>query len=147
MPSLNSSYISDIQTRDLKEKIQDGRNVVDLDYEGYNRLTDESFIKKGTNAHINRVLLWLASKPDDYVRETFKGGVLYSLLARNINDPNLREWESSIRERFNSEFYGELNLVYVKLNIDKIRKILYVNMIVKDTLTRDSYTIATQAEY
>lgn len=147
MPTLNSSYISDAQTRSLDEKVQDTRNTVDLDYRGFDRMTEESFEKYGMQSHVNRALLWLESKPNDYVRESFKGGVLYGLLAQNSNEPNLREWETLIRDRFNEEFMGDLSLVYVRLSMDKQRRILHVNMMVKDNIARLTSTITTQAEY
>lgn len=147
MPTLNSSYISDAQTRSLDEKVQDTRNTVDLDYQGFDRMTEESFEKYGMQSHVNRALLWLESKPNDYVRESFKGGVLYGLLAQNSNEPNLREWETLIRDRFNEEFMGDLSLVYVRLSMDKQRRILHINMMVKDNIARLTSTITTQAEY
>ena len=147
MPTLNSSYISDAQTRSLDEKVQDTRNTVDLYYQGFDRMTEESFEKYGMQSHVNRALLWLESKPNDYVRESFKGGVLYGLLAQNSNEPNLREWETLIRDRFNEEFMGDLSLVYVRLSMDKQRRILHINMMVKDNIARLTSTITTQAEY
>lgn len=147
MPTLNSSYISDAQTRSLDEKVQDTRNTVDLDYQGFDRMAEESFEKYGMQSHVNRALLWLESKPNDYVRESFKGGVLYGLLAQNSNEPNLREWETLIRDRFNEEFMGDLSLVYVRLSMDKQRRILHINMMVKDNIARLTSTITTQAEY
>lgn len=147
MPTLNSSYISDAQTRSLDEKVQDTRNTVDLDYQGFDRMTEESFERYGMQSHVNRALLWLESKPNDYVRESFKGGVLYGLLAQNSNEPNLRVWETLIRDRFNEEFMGDLSLVYVRLSMDKQRRILHINMMVKDNIARLTSTITTQAEY
>lgn len=147
MPTLNSSYISDLQTRDLDQKIQDSRNTVDLWYEGYDATYNKKFEQYGVYSHINRVLLWLSSKPYDYIRESFKGGVLYSLLGQITTDTNLSSWENEIRDRFNQEFANDLSLLYIKLTMDKTKRILYINMAVRDAITSEVYPISTEAEF
>ena len=105
MAKLNSSYISDLQSTSLEEKIESSKNSVDLYYEGYDRNSNIAFEQYGKYAHINRVLLWLSTKPRDYVRSSFTGGILYSLLGQLGNDTNLKSWENDIREKFNEEFF------------------------------------------
>ena len=67
MAKLNSSYRSDLQSRTFNEKIEISKNTVDLNYEGFNAQTDKSIERYGVSSHVNRVLMWLASKPNDYV--------------------------------------------------------------------------------
>ena len=50
-----------------------------------------------------------------------------------------------IRERFNEEFAGDLQLMYITLNIDKKRRVLSINMIVRDAISNEMYPITTEA--
>lgn len=146
MVRLNSSYISDLQSRDLETKIESSKNTVDLWYEGYDRNNpSRSFEQYGKYSHVNRALLWLASKPRDFVRSSWTGGVLYSLIGQLGSDTNLKEWEDEIMERFNEEFAGDLQLMYITLNIDKKRRVLSINMIVRDAISNEMYPITTEA--
>ena len=145
MPRLNSPLISDLQSTTFKEKINTSLNEVDLNWLGNNRYSDDSFEKYGTKANVNRVLLWLASKPDDYIRESLKGGILYSLLGQLTSDTNLREWESSIREKFNAEFSQDLEIFLLKLTADKTYKKLKIEMIVRDVLLNKTFPVSTEA--
>lgn len=144
MARLNGSYISDLQSRTFEEKIESSKNSVDLYYEGYDRNKNIAFEQYGRYSHVNRVLLWLASKPHDFVRVSFTGGILYSLIGQLTSDSNLKEWENEIRDRFNEEFMNDLQLMYITLKIDKTRKILSVNLIVRDVISNEMYPITTE---
>lgn len=146
MAILNNSVIKESQLQSLETRILAGTNGVDLDYLGYDHTdTDASIIKKRDKANVNRVLFWLASKKDDYVRESFKGGVLYSLLGVLCNTTNLSEWEQTITSRFNSAFANDMNIMYLKLYTDKNYKKITVTMIVKDLVESSIFTVSTEA--
>lgn len=147
MAKLNSSYRSDLQSRTFNEKIEISKNTVDLDYEGFNAQTDTSIERYGVSSHVNRVLMWLASKPNDYVREPGKGGPLWTMLSKRMIDTNMKLWENSLSNRFEEEFSGELELVYLKLTADKTGRGININMVVRDAITREAYTVMTTAEY
>lgn len=146
MPQLNGDYISDLQSRTFSQKIENSKNVVDLWYEGYDINNPQiSFEQYGKYAHVNRALFWLSSKPWDYIRESNNGGILYSLIGRLTNDTNLTDWENEIRDRFNDNFAADLQAMYVKLTLDKNKRILYISMIARDMLTNEMYPLATEA--
>lgn len=143
---LNQSLVGAYQTRDLKENIDRGLNTVDLNYAGFNAASEDSFEKYKMKSHVNRVLLWLASKPYDYVRESFKGGVLYNLLGKLSNDTTVEEWKSTITEKFNEEFSNELSIMLMQINLDKINKKAILKMIVKDNINKLTFTVNTEVE-
>lgn len=148
MSNLNQSIIGELQSKTLQEKVNTLNNWVDLSWRGYDHSSyeDPSSVEKyGIKAHINRVLLWLASKPLDYVRSDFKGGVLYSLLGKLNSDANLLEFKQDIQNRFNLEFSQDLTLLFLELKTDKSYKKLYINMIVKDAITDSVFPITTEA--
>lgn len=145
MPTANKSLISDLQSQTLQSQVKRDKQVVDLNYSGYDRNSNKSFERYEGSAHRNRLLLWLASHPYDYVREPLKGGIIYSLLSRSVNDINLKEWEQEIQERFNEEFSSDLTLLYIKLSFNQITKGLLINMAVRDNLTKESVTLSTEA--
>ena len=94
---------------------------------------------------MNRVLFWLTTKSNEYVRQPNKGGVLYSLLGTLSNDTNLSEWETEIKARFNTEFGSDLELVYLKLSTDKKNRKLNIEMVVRDVLSNRTFPITTGA--
>lgn len=146
MAILNNSVIKESQLQSLETRILSGTNGVDLNYLGYDHTdTDSSIIKERDKANVNRVLFWLASKKDDYVRESFKGGVLYSLLGVLCNTTNLSEWEQTITSRFNSAFANDMSIVYLKLYTDKNYKKIAVTMVVKDLVESSIFTVSTEA--
>lgn len=134
MAKINRSIIGELQSKTFKEKIDTSLNGVDIDFLGRKRKNPSFIIKKGYDAHINRALFWLSSKRDDYIRESFKGGVLYDLLGIISNNPNLSEWEDTIRRRFNEEFASDLELILINLKINKTNRTLTINMIVRDKI-------------
>lgn len=147
MSNLNKSLIGDLQTKTLQEKIISAITVVDLNWLGYDHLSglSPSTIEKyNVQAHINRVMLWLSSKPNDYVRESLKGGILYTLLGESMSDENLASKEELLKVRFSDEFANDLDLIYLKLTRSTVGRGLIVNMIVRDRLV--NITIPISAE-
>ena len=142
---VNNSIIKNTQDKTIVSLIDKSNNGVDINYLGYSSILRSPIIKSGTNAHINRVLFWLSSKRDDYVRESFKGGILYDLLNIRCNDEELTSWEQTIKSKFNEEFSGELELVYLKLNSNPKQRKITINMIVRDRLENKTFPISTEA--
>lgn len=145
MPRANKSLISDLQSQTLHTKVREDKQVVDLNYSGYDRNIDKPFERYEGSAHRNRLLLWLASHPYDYVRSNTTGGVIYSLLKKSVNEANLTEWQQEIQERFNEEFSQDLTLLLINLSYDNDSKTLMINMIVRDNLTKEAISVATEA--
>lgn len=146
MSRLNRSLIDDVQSKTLEERIESAVNGIDIDYLGFDKLDPKStFIKTGSDANVNRVLFWLSSKRKDYVREEFKGGILYDLLGQLCSDTNLAEWENAITAKFNEEFSGDLNLVLLRLTTDKTYRRLIINMVVQDRVKNITFPVSTEA--
>lgn len=146
MSRLNRSLIDDVQSKTLEERIESAVNGIDIDYLGFDKSDPKStFIKTGTDANVNRVLFWLSSKRKDYVREEFKGGILYDLLGQLCSDTNLAEWENAISAKFNEEFSGDLNLVLLRLTADKTYRRLIINMVVQDRVKNVTFPVSTEA--
>ena len=145
MARLNRSFIvTEHQETTLADSSEALKRATDLNYLGYDRLNPQKdFVLSGFQANVNRVLLWLASKPNDYIRQSYKGGVLYALLAQKAADPDLRSWESEIKDRFNTDFSQDLSLVTLDLNIDKKTKTLSLHMIVQDNITNAMIPVVT----
>lgn len=139
MAKINRSIIGELQSKTFKEKIDTSLNGVDIDFLGRNRKSPSLIIKNGYDAHVNRALFWLSSKRDDYIRESFKGGVLYDLLGIIGNNPNLSEWEENIKRRFNEEFSSDLELLLVNLKMNKMKRTLSVNIIVRDKIENRTF--------
>lgn len=142
---VNNSIIKNTQDKTIVSLIDKSNNGVDINYLGYSSILRSPIIKSGTNAHINRVLFWLSSKRDDYVRESFKGGILYDLLNIRCTDEELTSWEQTIKSKFNEEFSGELELVYLKLSSNPKQRKITINMIVRDRLENKTFPISTEA--
>lgn len=145
MPTANKSLISDLQSQTLHSKVQDDKQVVDLNYSGYDRNLDKPFERYEGSAHRNRLMLWLSSHPYDYVRSNTVGGVIYSLLKRSVNESNLEDWKQEIQERFNEEFSQDLTLLLLNLSFNNKSKTLVISMIVRDNLTKEAISITTEA--
>ena len=146
MAVLNTSVINESQLKSIETRILSNSNGVDLNYLGFDHTdTDSKIIKTREEANINRVLFWLASKPDDYIREPLKGGILYSLMGTLCNATNLSEWEQKITSRFNSAFSDDMSLVYLKLYTDRSYKKIIVTMVVKDIVENSIFSVSTEA--
>lgn len=149
MSKLNRALVGDLQTTTLKEKIQNSIQGTDLWWLGYDHNSGTNptttIVSTNVRANVNRVLLWLASKENDYVREPLKGGVLYNLLGTLNNSTNLSQWEDLIKSRFNEEFANDLDLLMLTLTPDPTYKRLYVQMIVRDKVTNKTFPVSTEA--
>lgn len=145
MARLNRVFIIDEhQEYLLQDAVSDLQNDCDLNYLGYNRLNSkQKFFVKGKEAHINRVLLWLASKSNDYVRQSLKGGVLYSLLGQKAAEPDLEAWKAEIKTRFNHDFSQDLTLITLDLDMNKTTKVLGIRMIIQDNITKAMIPVST----
>lgn len=141
----NKNSISNLQTQTLQDKINSTYEGIDFNFQGFNHLTDKpsDFIKSGNDAHVNRCLLWLCSKVNDYCRESFKGGKLYNLLGLINNDENLEEWRQDLAKKFNNEFAGDLSIF--DLNLKTNNRTVTVTMIVKDVLNNSFFNVSTNA--
>lgn len=140
----NKSYIDELQSKDLKQTTEVTLNAVDLNWLGFSRRNTKKGLELyGVDAHINRALLWLAGKSLDYVRESSKSGVLQEFVGKSLEDANLSEWEVKIRKYFNAEFANDLDLVYLKLQGNKMTKDLKIEMIVRDAITNRVFPIST----
>lgn len=146
MARLNKSIIGELQSQTLKQKIDTSLNGVDIDYKGRSRVSPDTLVKNGYSAHINRALFWLSSKRDDYIRESFKGGVLYDLLGVLGNDTNLKDWEEIIRNKFNEEFSNDLELMVINLSMNKQRKMLSITMIIRDVIKNRTFPVSMEAK-
>lgn len=146
MARLNKSQINDLQSMTFEDKVEDSVIGLDFNYLGFNKnINDSKLLKYGTDANVNRVLFWLSSKKTDYVREPDKGGVLYELLGKLNNTTNLQEWEDGIKDKFNREFFGDMQMLMLQLIPDKKYKKLIINMVVMDKLTNKTFPIGTEA--
>ena len=148
MARINGHLIGDAQSKTLAEHLESVNRGADIDWRGYDRFrtgANNSIEKYNTDAHVNRVLFWLTTKSNEYVRQPNKGGVLYSLLGTLSNDTNLSEWETEIKARFHTEFGSDLELVYLKLSTDKKNRKLNIEMVVRDVLSNRTFPITTGA--
>ena len=145
----NPSTASEIQSKTISENVNIALRGVDLNYLGNKPIRPHSKEKKvvlsGVDADVNRVLFWLSSKRDDYVRSYLKGGVLYDLLGSLASEPNLEYWKEEIARRFNSEFSGEMSLFFIELTVNKKTRTLIVNMVVRDNFRNITFPINTEA--
>lgn len=145
----NPSRISDLQSYTISQNINISLRGIDLNYNGYKKINPNSrnktLVLSGVQASANRVLFWLSSKRDDYVRSYLKGGVLYDLLGVIAHEDNLEYWKEEIVRRFNEEFSGEMAILFIELKINKKTKTLIVNMIVKDNFNNVTFPVNTEA--
>lgn len=147
MAKLNRSIVSSLQSKDIRDKVNSFNKGVDFDWKGFDSKNNyyNSFVKEGTDSNVNRVLFWLATKRDDYVRDSFKGGVLYELLGVIMNDDNLEYYTNYITQRFNEDFSNDLTLVRLSLIPHKLQRKLEIQMVVRDTLNQNIFSVSTIA--
>lgn len=144
MARLNKSLVGEFQETILSDQIKEINSSLDLNYRGFNRENPKDFlIKYNSQATVNRVLFWLTSKPNDYIRQSYKGGLLYAMLGSKSTDIDVQKWETEIRNKFNQDFSSDLTLTLLKLDVDKFRKILTIQMIVQDNITKAMTPITT----
>ena len=176
MSTLNKSLVGTYQTTSLAEKINQTISGVDLNWRGFSVKNKDgvatynvtsfvggtevfpegdlllqgeySFEKYDQYANFNRAVAWLASKHGDYVRESsIGGGILYSLLGRRINEENLKEWSDRIRDSFNQDFAGDLNMIDLSLQANSKERKLYITMLVQDLTTGQVNSQTVSAAY
>lgn len=146
MSKLNKSLVNDLQSMTFEEKLEDSYKTIDFNYLGFNKANPQSkLIKYGKDANINRVLFWLSSKKNDYVREPEKGGLLYSLLGTITSEDNLEEVEDRFKNIFNEEFFNMMDLIMVKLLPDKRSRKLIIYLVVFDKITMTTFSLNTEA--
>lgn len=147
MSRINKGIIGELQTKTIQRKAEEQIQGLDLCWRGYDKTEpEESFIKEGTQAHINRVLFWFASRPDDYVRSSLKGGLLYDLIGKLCSTTNLEDWKDIIQSRFNEEFSNDLSIIYINLEVDKQYKVLTIELLVRDVLENKIFTVKTKVQ-
>ena len=61
-------------------------------------------------------------------------------------DEELSSWDQTIKSKFNEEFSGELELVYLKLSSNPKQRKIIINMIVRDRLENKTFPISTEAK-
>lgn len=144
MARLNKALVGELQETVFSDQIKEVKGSLDLNYRGFNRGNPKDFLVK-TNylATVNRVLFWLTSKPNDYIRQSYKGGLLYSMLGSKAADIDVQKWETEIRNKFNQDFSQDLTLTLLKLDVDNFRKVLTIQMIVQDNITKAMTPITT----
>ena len=142
----NPSSITELQTYDIPQNINIYSRRVDLNYKG-NDATDPSdtLVLSGVKADVNRVLFWLSSKRNDYVRSSLKGGVLYDMIGLLANEDNFDFWKNELKSRFNSEFNQEMILLYLDFSINKKTRTLKIYMTVQDRLLGVTFPVNTEA--
>ena len=144
MATLNRDLMGDYQSLNLQERVSKTLNSVDISYAGYDRLNPSSIDKYNNSAHVNRVLFWLGSGRYDYVRQPYSGGILRNLVGQILSDDNLTLWENTIKSAFEENFANDLKLPYIKLQVDKVKRTLAVNMIVQDVLSNKMFTVTEE---
>lgn len=121
-PSISNQYSSMI-------------SKIDLSLEGYNRIRQNQFICDGNyNSVENQVKLWLMHEADDLIREGDNNYVytLFNILGKRIDPNTLSEMSNNLKNEFNRRGYStDIDLVYLNLKPDYVRKIIFVDFIAK----------------
>ena len=146
---MNSSY-QKLLNIDLNLNIGDTRNYSNID--NFSDLFSEKTLKKLDENKLvltdeecdkNRILLWLTSEDGDYVR-TNVHGILYRMLGQRLDENTLEYWRNQLVQKFNIDFNNELSIIYLDLSINKKKRSLVINMVVKNN--RTEMTTTTQVE-
>lgn len=138
--------VSEAQSMLFAEAMEAAVNGVDFNLKGYS-LEDRTteFVLEGTAANKNRVMLWLYSKPGDYVRQPDKGGPLYAILGIPLSKDNADAIEDSITLSFNNFFSPDLELVDAVVQPDNANKRWIITLYVKDPIRRELFDIVLGA--
>ena len=146
---MKSSY-QKLLNIDLNLNIGDTRNYSNID--NFSDLFSEKTLKKLDENKLvltdeecdkNRILLWLTSEDGDYVR-TNVHGILYRMLGQRLDENTLEYWRNQLVQKFNIDFNNELSIIYLDLSINKKKRSLVINMVVKNN--RTEMTTTTQVE-
>ena len=135
--------VSEAQSMVFAEAVEASVNGVDLNMKGFS-LEDISveFSLSGTEANKNRVMLWLYSMPGDYVREPEKGGPLYALIGKGLNQDNADTISDSLTLSFNSFFSEDLTLIDLVVIPDTKARRWKITLYVNDPIRRELFDIA-----
>lgn len=135
--------LSELQNEEFAKKASLQVAGVDLYFQG-NKTQDITipFVQTGPDAMRNKVLLWLHSINGDYVRESTKGGVLYNLLGRSMNEDSAAKIKASIATFFSANFAEDLSLVDVAVTADKQNRRWIVQLYVRDVLRRETFDVS-----
>ena len=68
------------------------------------------------------------------------------MLGEVTRESNLKEWEYTIKNRFNEEFSGDLDLMLVTVSLDNDNKKIIIDMVVRDTIDNRTFPISTGVE-
>ena len=60
------------------------------------------------------------------------------------NENNLKKWEDTIRNRFNDEFRNDLELLDITLTMDRTRKTLMLEMMIRDVIENRVFPASTE---
>ena len=108
---------------------------IDLNFEGYNRRYQNQFICDGNYKSVeNQIKLWLMSESDDLIREGDNNYVytLFNILGKRVDPSTLSEMSNNLKNEFNKRGYStDIDLVYLNLKPDYVRKIIFVDFIAK----------------
>lgn len=138
-----TNLISEAQSMLFAESMEALVNGVDFNLRGHN-LTDSSseFVLSGKEANKNRVMLWLYSKPGDYIRSPTRGGPLYAVIGKGMSQDDADSIRDSITLEFNSFFIDDLELFEVSVVPDTKRRRWNITLFVRDPIRRELFDIA-----
>lgn len=113
MPNPVTTYTSGVLTSPNGRTDGTYYKTVDLsfDYDGLVNGTS-GIVRESVEAHQNRVLFWLTSKPCDYVAEGAVGGILYELVGKGMNEEFCSTWADTLTTQFKNTFtYGGKEII------------------------------------
>lgn len=143
---INSTPIlSELQNRKFAQGAADHINGTDLNYQGNSTEVssfEQPFVVEGMGAMRNKVLFWLSSVRGDYVRESSKGGILYSLLGHTMTDDAAAAARSALTTFFAAHFTQDLRLLDVSVVADKHQRRWVVTLYVQDLIRREVFSAA-----
>lgn len=135
--------ISELQNQKFTTFAKEYIDGVDLNYQGSSSEAGSyPFIMRGTDTMRNKVLFWLSSVKGDYVRESSKGGILYSLLGSTMTEEAALRTKSAITAFFAAHFQQDLQLLEVSVVADKPTRRWIVTLYVQDPIRRELFTAA-----
>ena len=136
IPDNPSRTLSDNQTYpSISSQYSSMVSKIDLNFEGYDRRHQNQFICDGNYKSVeNQIKLWLMSESDDLIREGDNNYVytLFNILGKRVDPSTLSEMSNNLKNEFNGRGYStDIDLVYLNLKPDYVRKIILVDFIAK----------------
>lgn len=136
IPDNPSRTLSDNQTYpSISSQYSSMVSKIDLNFEGYDRRHQNQFICDGNYKSVeNQIKLWLMSESDDLIREGDNNYVytLFNILGKRVDPSTLSEMSNNLKNEFNKRGYStDIDLVYLNLKPDYVRKIIFVDFIAK----------------